>query len=210
MKNSSFSLQSEQGFALITAVMMLFAATVMGLMVMNSSETEILLSGAQQRYENDFNITEGALNVEAKKVGKNTIVPFGGTSINFAYQIPVPIPEQATFLSPSKSHATNFDPGNDMTADDAATEYTVGYDSDPATDALNNPPEEWPMNNLQQSVATADNVFDYHYRVIFLYSELKKGTGLSITYNRVRISAHRTTTIEMDGVVQGNTQNAEL
>jgi Tfp pilus assembly protein PilX len=48
----------EQGFALVTAILMLFSATVMGVMVMNSSETEILLSGAQQRYENNFNVAE--------------------------------------------------------------------------------------------------------------------------------------------------------
>ncbi|MBW2185561.1 MAG: pilus assembly PilX N-terminal domain-containing protein [Deltaproteobacteria bacterium] len=57
MKNI-FIHNNNQGFALITAIMMLFAATVMGLMVSNSSQIEILLSGAQQRYENNFNVTE--------------------------------------------------------------------------------------------------------------------------------------------------------
>jgi hypothetical protein len=32
----------------------------MGIMVMNSSEIEVLLSGAQQRYEESFNLAEGA------------------------------------------------------------------------------------------------------------------------------------------------------
>lgn len=49
---------NEQGFALITAIMMLFVATVMGLMVTNSADVEIMLSGAQQRYENNFNVAE--------------------------------------------------------------------------------------------------------------------------------------------------------
>ncbi|MEA3464558.1 MAG: pilus assembly PilX N-terminal domain-containing protein [Thermodesulfobacteriota bacterium] len=199
---------NERGFALITAIMMLFAATVMGLMVMNSSEIEILLSGAQQRYENDFNITEGALNLEARKSGKNINIPLGGTNINFNYQIPVPLPEQATFLSLDKSHTSNFDPGNDMTDDDEATEYTVGYNEDPVTDASNNPPKKWPMNNLVQSIAHTDDTFDYHYRAVYLYPELNKGTGTGQTYNRIRISTHRTTTIEMDGGILGNAQQA--
>ena len=202
----------EHGFALITAIMMLFAATVMGLMVMNSSEIEILLSGAQQRYENNFNTAEGALNLEARKAGKITNIPLGGANINFNYQVPIPLPEKPTFLSLSKSHAADFDPGNDMIADDEAVEYTIGYNMDPTLDAQQNPPERWPMNNLQQSTAAADNLFDYHYRVVYLYPDPDpdKKTGTDYPYYRISVSAYRTTTIAMEGGILGKKQPAEI
>ena len=58
MINRYLSLGSERGFTLITAMLMLFAATILGIIVMNSSRIEIMLSGAQQRYENNLNIAE--------------------------------------------------------------------------------------------------------------------------------------------------------
>lgn len=58
MINKYLSLGKEQGFALITSLLLLFAATILGMMVMNSSDIEIMLSGAQQRYENSLNVAE--------------------------------------------------------------------------------------------------------------------------------------------------------
>lgn len=144
MKYFHSGLHNEQGFALITAIMMLFAATVMGLMVMNSSEIEILLSGAQQRYENNFNTTDGAISVKTNEAALLAVSD--------------PTSTIAQILSPSSSHDANFDPYNDMDADNADDEYTVN---------LTTTPELWPMDNLLQSNLAGNNLFDYHYRVVY-------------------------------------------
>ena len=67
-------LSSENGFALIIALMLLAVATVLGIMVMNSSEVGIQLSGAQQRYENAFTLSEGASNTEGTILDKDLTV----------------------------------------------------------------------------------------------------------------------------------------
>jgi hypothetical protein len=59
----------QEGFALVTAIMMLFVAMILGLMVVDSADMGILLSGAQQRYEENFNTTEGGAGAEAAAVG---------------------------------------------------------------------------------------------------------------------------------------------
>jgi len=148
MKKCNSFQHNEQGFALITAIMMLFAATVMGLMVMNSSEIEILLSGAQQRYENNLSVADGATIVEALT--------------NYTY------PEaDDTVVSLNKSKDGNFDPGGDMAADDDPTEYTVVYDRDDLDDDTKTTPlKSLPMGNLLQSIDHSDDQFDYHYRTL--------------------------------------------
>ncbi len=144
----------QRGFALVTAIMMLFAATVLGLMVTNSSEIEILLSGAQQRYENDFNIADGAVNFEAKQVlTKYSVDPSKGND---------------QVLSPSNSIDGTFDPGNDMTEDTDAP-YTVIFDRNNLDDAAKTTPSSlWPIDNLLESTADADDMFDFHYRTLYI------------------------------------------
>ncbi len=119
---------NEGGFVLITAIMMLFAATILGLMVMNSSEVEILVSGAQQRYENNLSITEGAVSIEAAAVGTSATVTrtVGGTNFTRSYAVENPgLFNQV--LSPQNPSDTIFDPGNDR-------ETTAAYsDTDPDT-----------------------------------------------------------------------------
>jgi len=186
-------LGSEQGFALVTALMLLFAATVLGFMVMDSSETEIILSGAQQRYERNFNTAEGASSVEAATVGTSATVTrnIGGTNHSRSYVVVNPDAHNQV-LSPNKSHDALFDPGNDMTVDNASAEYTVD---------LNTPPAQWPMENLLHSDATADNFLDYHYRVAYLYGTAppKGYDATKFSGYRFQIAAQRTTLIELGG-----------
>lgn len=145
MKNNCTVKPNEHGFALITAIMMLFAATVMGLMVMNSSEIEILLSGAQQRYENNINVADGATIVEAL------------TNYNY------PEADDA-IVSPRASDDINFDPGGDLPEVDP---YVVLYDRKNLDDETKTTPlGSLPVGNLMQSINHNDDQFDYHYRTI--------------------------------------------
>jgi len=179
---------NENGFALITAIMMLFAATVMGLMVMNSSEIEILLSGAQQRYENNFNTVDGAISRETRTLP----IPNGYVTPN-------------QILSPTTPGNADFDPDNDMTEDEDFV-YTVVVDPDPNIDT---PPERWPMNNLLNSADAANNRFDYHYRTIYRGIGDTTPTGYDATsggYSAYlfEVSTSRTTQIQIGSFIVGN------
>lgn len=187
MKSKQTHLNNQQGFALITAIMMLFAATVLGLTVMNSAEIEILISGAQQRYEGNFNTSEGAASAEAAAIGTAATITRAGNTRSYAVVNPG-IENQV--LSPSKSTTAMFDPGNDMSADDDLPLYTVTM----STEA-----ELWPMDNLLQSDDNGDDPLDYHYRTVYLYpGEPPKGDDASkFSGYHFQINAQRTTQIEM-------------
>jgi len=185
---------NERGFALVTALMLLFAATVLGFMVIDSSETEIILSGAQQRYERNFNTAEGASSVEAATVGTAATITrnVGGTNHSRSYAVVNPDAHNQV-LSPDKSHDALFDPGNDMTEDNASAEYTVDLNTADA--------KKWPMENLLHSDAAADNFLDYHYRVTYLYGTVppKGYDATKFSGYRFQIAAQRTTLIELGG-----------
>jgi hypothetical protein len=74
----------QDGFALVTAIMMLFVAMILGLMVADSADMEILLSGAQQRYEENFNTTEGGAGVEASAVGSGEDIARNGSTHSYS------------------------------------------------------------------------------------------------------------------------------
>jgi hypothetical protein len=178
----------EEGFALITAIMMLFAATVMGLMVMNSSEIEIILSGAQQRYEDNFNVADGGMTFEAAAVGRAqeiSIVATDGTTETRSYSVSNPEASGQT-LSPVSGEEA-YDPGDDIEEDVAFVEDNS---------------ETWPMFNLLRSTDNQDDRFDYRYKVIFAGSGTSIPKGYSaekFTNYQFEIAASRTTEIEVGG-----------
>jgi hypothetical protein len=183
-QTDSHPLNNESGFALITAIMMLFAATILGLMVMNSSEIEIMLSGAQQRYENNMNVAEGASSVEAAAVGTSTIVHPGET-YERSYVVSDPGAHDQV-LSPKNTDDDDFDPWSRMTI---TTPYTVDE---------NTPSDQWPVDNLLDE----DNErFDYHYRVIYEYATAppKGYDATKFSGYLFQISAQRTTRIDLGG-----------
>jgi len=179
-------LNNEKGFALITAMLMLFAATLLGLMVMNSSEIEILLSGAQQRYEDNFNTVEGAASFETAAVGRVvTINKDFLTSTPKSRSYTVSDPSTPSVLSPSSTDGAIFNPYGSSAVSSG----------DPAT---------WPMDNLLQpaTIAEVDPRFNYHYRVSFegAGSSIPKGySAEKFTNYQFKIATSRTTTIEMGG-----------
>lgn len=146
-----FTYINNQGFALITAIMMLFAATVMGLMVMNSSEIEVLLSGAQQRYERSFNVAEGASNLES-------VVLDNKLTINGRNYTKISNTEVSSILSPTDSGSPDiFDPNSDVIADPTFT---------------NNNPLTWPSDRI----ISTDSTLAYRYVVAYdRWDTVRKG-----------------------------------
>lgn len=183
-------LKSQQGFVLIVAVMMLFAATIFGMMVINSSDMEILLSGAQQRYEGNMSVSEGGNNLEATAVGTAATIIRGANSRGYSVSDPG---SHDQILSPTTPSAAIFDPGNDM---DTSLFPEV---------TLTTAPENWPMDNLLFSDVAADDAFDYQYRTVYLYatSPPKGFDATKFAGYRFQISAHKNSTIEVGGTKVG-------
>lgn len=179
------TISSDKGFALVTAILMLFAATVLGLMVMNSSEIEILLSGAQQRYERDFNTTDGAVAFEATAVGKAANITFTVDGTTYARNYNVVNPGAPLVLSPQDDSLAIFNP----------------YE---ASAVSTDDPGNWPMDNLlhPENSADASPQFDYHYRVSFDGAGTFVPKGYSaekFTNYQFSISASHTATIDVGG-----------
>jgi len=190
MKRSFFVIRDESGFALITAIMMLFAATIFGLMVLNSSDMEITLSGAQQRYERNLNTAEGGVGSEAVAVGTAATITRSVSGVDHTRSYAVVNPgSHNQVLSPSASHDPLFDPGSDTTAAVDA-EYTVD---------MNTSSDQWPMENLLHSDAATDNFLDYHYRVVYLHGTVppKGYDATKFAGYRFQIAAQRTSLIEL-------------
>lgn len=177
----------QQGFALITAVMMLFVAMVMGLMVVDSADIEIMLSGGLQRYEESLNTTEGGSGSEAAAIGTGNPINWAGPSRSYAVVNPS---IQNQILSPAISSDALFDPGGDMTL--PGTAYTVTAATSPAL---------WPTENLLNSTAAADDLFDYQYRGTYLRDDAPpKGYDVTkFSGYLFQIEAQRNTLVEMGG-----------
>jgi hypothetical protein len=174
---------NDRGFALITAMVMLFAATVLGLMAINSSDVEIMLSGAMQRYERNFNTSEGGVSAEATAVGTAATITRQGETRSYVVSNPT-ITDQV--LSPTTPSDTIFDPGDDLSD-------TIVYS--------NADPDTWPIENLLHSDTAGDNPFDYHYRTVYEHSATapKGYDATKFSSYLFQISAQRTTLIEVGG-----------
>ena len=196
-------LRRQDGFALVTAIMMLFVAMILGLMVVDSADMEILLSGAQQRYEDNLNTVEGGAGVEAVTVGKGATIVRNGISRSYAMLDPGKFPRVA---SPSLSTDPIFDPGGDMPS---RGNYTVDDSNPPGDSPGSTSPEDWPMDNLVQSFVPAGNLYDYHYRVVYV-GDGDPGPGMpseTLTGYLYEISAQRDTLVQMGGLQVGTKLN---
>jgi hypothetical protein len=153
MKTLVTPLKNSQGFALITAIMMLFAATVMGIMVTNSSHMEILLSGAQQRYEQSFAIAEGASNTEAIILSKDQTVN------DRRYVVEDPN-MRGRIVSPMVYSDDNFDPQSTINEDPGLPTGTIDTE---AREDLQQDPKKWPSNSL----IAGENSLAYRYFAVY-------------------------------------------
>lgn len=138
---------AESGFVLVLAMVVLLALSLLGIWALRTATFELDVAAGLQQVEKTFNITEGATNAEAGKIG------FGTQTF---YQISDPT-IQNQLLTPN-TEAT-FDPGNDTLTTVAG--ITAG---DPAT---------WPWENLLQDYnnPSVNNEFDYRYLASYLYSD---------------------------------------
>lgn len=184
-------LKGQEGFALVIAIMMLFVAMILGLMVVDSADMEIMLSGAQQRYEDSLNTAEGGAGIEAVALGTNATL--GRVANPRSYGL-VDLDDEGKVLSPDTSNEVRFDPGEDM-ADPAAV-YTVNE---------NTLPDKWPTDNLLQSDTPANDRFDYQYRVIYLRrdSPPEGNAAEELGGYLFEIAAQRDTLVEMGGNMVG-------
>jgi hypothetical protein len=179
-------LARQDGFVLLAAIMMLFVAMILGLMVVDSADVEIALSGAQQRYEDGFNTTEGGAGAEAAAVGTSETITRGTNTRSYSVVNPS---VQDQVLSPSNSTTAIYDPGSDL------------HLSETVTVTATTSPTLWPADNLLQSDTNADDRFDYQYRVMYLHDDLPpKGYDAgNFSGYLFQIEAQRNTRVEMGG-----------
>ncbi len=139
---------SESGFVLVLAMVVLLVLSMMGAWALMTSKSELDVAGGLQRAEKQFNIAEGGTSLEAVKVGfvTETYYQIGDPSVPNQLLTP---PDEAT-----------FDPGGDTAAVPGAVDA-----ADTAT---------WPVQNLVQN--PADDEFDYRYLVTYLeFNKTPKG-----------------------------------
>jgi len=186
LKRTSGILRRQEGFVLVTAIMLLFVAMILGLMVVDSADMEIMLSGAQQRYEDSLNTTEGGAGAEASAVGTSDTVIRNGRSHSYSVVNPS---NQNQVLSPvDASDQGLFDPGDDM----PSGSHTV---------TLATSPTDWPMDNMVKSYVPGDDRFDYQYRVVYLHDDAPpKGYDAgNFSGYLFQMEAQRNTRVEMGG-----------
>ena len=152
-------LSQQDGFALVIALLMLFVAAVLGVMVMNSSEIGIQMSGAQQRYENAFTVTEGSSNAEGTILDKDLTVDYSGESFTRRYVVTDP---------GRKNHVVNPEAGSD-----AFNPYgDISTPPDAGTTAKADNIETWPADRLVSS--SSDQAYRY-YSLYQNWDTVRKG-----------------------------------
>ena len=60
---------NQEGIALVVSIIVLFLLSLFGIWGLTRSTLELQISGNQQRYDENFNVSEGGANIEATYVG---------------------------------------------------------------------------------------------------------------------------------------------
>jgi len=180
-------LNNEKGLALISAILALLVVTVLGIIAINTSIIEVQISGNEQQWEEDFNLTEGGAEVEATHVG---YARSGAGGFSW-YEISDPsIFDQ--YLLPLQA---SYDPYNDMTTTD---NFPNDFDADKADN-----PKNWPHQNLMQDAS--DDKYDYAYLVTYLYPDAppKGYSANDFSGYKFRINGEKQIIIELGGIKVG-------
>lgn len=159
---------------------------MLGVWALNTSTFEIMIAGNEQRFEENFNITEGGAKSEGGKIGFDT-------SSWFAVNNPKKLEQK---LVPGFSYGGTFDPGDDM---DDGKEPTSVNDVDPAD------PASWPIENLAGDTTAGDTVLDYSYLVTYRYWDTAPagyGSGQMSAYF-YRLNSKKNVSVELGGVDLG-------
>jgi hypothetical protein len=185
---------NEEGFVLVLALSALVTLTLLGIWAMNSSNIELLISGNHQRFEEGFQVADGATNAEGGELG---------FSRQTWYEIPDPNDKGLPLVPTS---VASYDPGGDIDTSKLPDPGKSAPDNfDEAADSLRkSDPLFWPMQNLLRANANTMNEYDYAYLTTFLYDTVApKGSGEDFAGYRFRINGNRNISVEMGGVKLG-------
>jgi len=139
---------AESGFVLILAMVILLVLSLLGIWALRTSTSELDVAGGSQQVEGQFNVSEGAANSEAGKVGFGLQPFYLISNPSILNQLLIPTTD------------LTFDPGNDT-----LTTLAGITASDPTT---------WAWENLLQNynnLPTNTNEFDYRYLTTYLYPD---------------------------------------
>lgn len=200
--------ESEAGFVLVLAMVVLLMLSLFGVWAIQTSNNELLIAGGLQRTERQFNLSEAAANAEAINLG------YSARSW-YAQWDPLDFPK---VMVPTTAAA--YDPGGDNAAivndaDVAALVANADFASDPTM---------WPLRNLAPVQDNDDdwtalpagyvkglaayNDLDYRYLVTYLMvnSHPPKGHGSEMAAYNYRIQGNAVSTntvIELGGLILG-------
>ncbi|MGI6657599.1 MAG: hypothetical protein ACOX5Z_12445 [Desulfobulbus sp.] len=182
-------LDNESGFVLVLSLVVLVLLSLFGVWALQTSDSEIRVAAGQQRLELQFNVAEGAANVESAALGFN---------LRSFYELSNPGNLNRPLIPSSSSE---WNPGNDAEAQEPG-------------ELEANVPATWPWGNLAVKDSSSDidkpalNAYDYRYLVTYLYPDSPpKGydsTMFSGYRFRVQGNAARTTNVvELGGIKLG-------
>jgi len=178
-------LGNQNGSILAIAMFCLLILSVLGIFALNTSDYEINIAGNQQRWEKNFNTSEGGTTLEGSHIG------YAGVNGLFPWYQIVDPESYNTPLYPST--LADYDPsGSDMPV---AGTFPDDFNKDN--------PDYWPRQNLMSD--TTDDKYDYAYLVTYLYPDAPpKGTDATkFSSYKFRINGQRQVIIEMGGIKVG-------
>ena len=182
---------NEKGSALVVCLLVLVTLTTLGIWSMQTSTVETKIATNEQRWEEDFNLSEGGAGVEAANVG------YARPGVSDWFEISDPDQLNQHLVPPT---GATYDPGNDITVGGS---FPNDFNALPA-DQRTTMPEFWPHQNLLQD--PVDDRYDYAYLVTYLGTSAKglKGydAGQFAAY-QFRINADTQVDIEMGGIKIG-------
>ena len=183
---------NDRGSVLVVCLFIMVVLATVGVIALQTSVTETRISANEQRWEEDFQVSDGAPIVEAAKVG------FARPGFWEWYQIANPDLSNA-FLLPDSDSA--YDPGDDITV---GSSFPGDFESLPQSQQFTDY-RYWPHENLIQD--TADNLFDYAYLVTFVgasdVSGIKGYNAGNYTAYEFRINSNKNVNVEMGGIKIG-------
>ena len=182
----------ERGSTMVVCLLIVVVLTTVGVLALQTSVTETKITANEQRWQEDFQISEGATIVEAGKVG------FAGPGFWQWYEIANPDLINKFLLPPND---TSYDPGDDITV---GSSFPDDFEALPTAQQVADH-RYWPHENILQD--SADNEFDYAYLVTFLGASNSPGVkgydAGSNTIYEFRINSRRTVDIELGGIKLG-------
>ncbi|SDT99942.1 pilus assembly PilX N-terminal domain-containing protein [Desulfobacula phenolica] len=179
------SISNNNGSILAIAMFCLLILSIFGTFALNTSDYEISIAANQQRWEKNFNASEGGANREGSGVG------YAGVNGLYSWYTIADPETYNTHLYPST--LANYDPsGTDMPV---AGTFPDNFDADD--------PNSWPRQNLMND--TTDNDYDYAYLVTYLYPDVppKGMDATKFSSYKFRINGQRQVIIEIGGIKVG-------